>query len=75
MLFDYSKVRGRIREKFGTEGAFAEALGISRQALSRALSNRRGGLCCGTVYKWACLLDIPKSEFGEYFFCVSTLPR
>ena len=38
--FDYSKLRGRIVEKFGTQQAFAKALGISARTLSLKMNNR-----------------------------------
>lgn len=65
--FDYSKLRGRIREKYGKEGAFAEALGISPKSLSDWLNNKK-------YWKHEFisvaieLLEIPDSEVGAYFF-------
>ena len=38
--FDYSKLRGRIVEKFGTQQAFAKALGVSARTLSLKMNNR-----------------------------------
>jgi len=65
--FKYAKLRGRIREKFGTEGKFAEALGISSISLSRKLN---GGTQFKSkeIKKWCSLLDIPIEEVGLYFF-------
>lgn len=40
MEFDYSTLRGRIREKFGTEGNFASAIGMNPSTLSQKLSNK-----------------------------------
>ena len=40
MGFDYSKLRGRIVEKFGTQQAFAKALGVSSRTLSLKMNNR-----------------------------------
>ncbi|HHV27937.1 MAG TPA: DUF739 family protein [Tissierellia bacterium] len=67
MAFDYSKLRGRITEKYGNEGNFAKAIGFARSTLSFKLNNK--------VY-WtqpeinlACqLLDIEDSEVTSYFF-------
>lgn len=65
--FDYSKLRGRIREMYGKEGAFAEALGISPKSLSDWLNNKK-------YWKHEYisiaieLLKIPDSEVGIYFF-------
>lgn len=65
--FKYAKLRGRIREKFGTEGKLAEALGISSISLSRKLN---GGTQFKSeeIKKWCSLLDIPIEEAGLYFF-------
>lgn len=40
MEFDYSALRGRIRELFGTEGNFANAIGMNPSTLSQKLSNK-----------------------------------
>ena len=37
---DYSRLRGKIREVFKTEGSFAQALGISAVSLSAKLNNQ-----------------------------------
>ena len=38
--YDFSKVRGRIKEKLGSEAKFAEKLEISSAALSSKFNNR-----------------------------------
>lgn len=40
MAFDYSKLRGRIVEKYGTQSAFAKALGVSERTLSLKLNGK-----------------------------------
>lgn len=40
-MYDYSKLKGRIVEIYGTQGNFAEALGIAKTTLSLKLGNRR----------------------------------
>jgi plasmid maintenance system antidote protein VapI len=40
MTFDYSKLRGRIREVFGTQDRFAEAMGRSDTSISQKLNNK-----------------------------------
>ena len=40
MSFNYSKLRGKIKEKFATQSAFAKELGISSVSLSAKLNNR-----------------------------------
>lgn len=63
----YAKLRGKIREVFGTQEAFAEAMGMSTVTLSQRLNNK---------VEWktneiamACeLLGIPLEEVAAYFF-------
>lgn len=38
-IFDYSRLRGRIREIFGTQAAFAQAIHIGPVSLSKRLNN------------------------------------
>lgn len=40
MSWDYSKLKGKIKEKFSTQDNFAEALGMSRTSLSQRLNNQ-----------------------------------
>ena len=40
-IFDYSKLRGRIREKCGTQKRFAAAMGMSPATVSLKLANKR----------------------------------
>lgn len=40
MAYDYSKLKGKIREKYKTQGEFAKALSISESTLSLKLSNK-----------------------------------
>ena len=64
---DYSKLIGRIVEKFGTRAAFAEAMGLKYEALSRRLNNKADFKT--EEYIRACeLLDIPPKEIHLYFF-------
>lgn len=66
-VMKFPKLRGRIREKFGTEAAFAKALGVSVQIVSRKLN----GSCqfkAKDIEKWCKVLDIPLKDAGLYFF-------
>lgn len=64
---NYAKLRGRIREKFGTDKAFATAAGMPPSVVSRCLMGRRQwrgeeiAAVCG-------VLDIPLSEAYQYNF-------
>lgn len=67
--YDYSKLRGRIVEKFGTVRAFAEAYGISYTSMSAKL-NGRIAISMADIEKMSEpeFLDIHPSEYHEYFF-------
>lgn len=69
MAFDYSKLKGRITEKFDTRKAFAEALGISENSMSQKLSGKMA-ITTDDIRKWSSkeFLDIEASEIGDYFF-------
>lgn len=67
MLFDYAKLRGRIKEKFGTQSKFATAMNLSSVSVSDKLNNK---------VQWtqkeidaACvLLEIDPVDIPIYFF-------
>ena len=63
----YGKLREKIKQKFGTIGAFAEARGKDRSTVS----NKLNGLAPWTstdIEETCALLDIPLEEVSEYFF-------
>ena len=67
LTFDYSKLRGRIVERFGIQSAFAAALGMSEGTLSGRLTNK--SFFTAEEIVTACkLLDIRLEEVNEYFF-------
>lgn len=67
MEFKYAKLRGRIKEKFGTEREFSEALGIAQVTLSRKFSGKTQ-FSSNDIKQMSVLLDIPLEEAGQYFF-------
>lgn len=67
-MYDYSKLRGRIVEKYGTITAFAGVLGISKTTASLKLKNEIG-FSRDDIVEWSELLDIPEEEYTLYFFC------
>lgn len=67
MPFDYSKLRGRIVEKFGSETKFAEELGMSIQQISPKLTNKKT-ITKKDILTWSEKLEIPVSDIGLYFF-------
>lgn len=63
----YAKLRGLIREKYGTEAAFAKAAGIPTSVLSRCLNQRRQWR--GEEIAAACqALGIPLTDAYIYSF-------
>lgn len=71
ILFDYSKLNGRIVEKFGSQRAFAKALGKSEVIISRKLCGK-AGITTRDIAIWSSdeFLDIPGDQIGDYFFKV-----
>ena len=63
----YAKLRGRIVERYGSLGSFAEALGITRTSLSYKLSGQRR-FNSEEIIEWAKLLGVRTTEIGNYFF-------
>lgn len=65
--YDYSKLRGRIKEKIGTEGEFAKRIGRTQNYVSKVFRN---GTYFGQqdIDSGAEVLEIPIEEIGVYFF-------
>lgn len=70
MLYRYQKLRGRIVEKYGTNKAFAEKLGLSENSLSKKLKGKTG-ISQRDIQVWSELLDIDPAEYA-LFFCVKS---
>lgn len=66
-VFDYAKLRGAIREYFGTEGAFARAIGRSPNYVSKVFQGK-SNFDAVDISKSAELLQIEPDEIGRYFF-------
>lgn len=67
MAFDYSKLRGRIVEKFGSQMSFAKAMDISGRTLSLKMSGKRAWkqpeICLAIN-----LLGLSNDDIQDYFF-------
>ena len=63
----YAKLRGAIREKFGTQEAFAQALGIHSATLNAKLSDRTDWTR-REIERACALLEVPLEEMCAYFF-------
>lgn len=67
MIYDYSKLNGRIREVFGKCAGFAAAMNLSERSMSLKLNNKRSWK--QPEIDRACeLLGIPGEEVWDYFF-------
>lgn len=64
----YSKLRGKIREVFGTQEALATAMGMNTATLSAKLNNK-SDWTTGEMERACSLLGISLMEMHEYFFC------
>lgn len=67
MNWNYSKLRGRIRETCGTQEVFAEKIGISYTSLSKRLNNQIE-FTQEDIYKACEVLNIGMEQVPEYFF-------
>ncbi len=67
MAYDYSKFQGRIIEKFGTQGRFAAAMGMSERSLSLKM-NGKVSFKQPEISKACSLLDIADIDIAAYFF-------
>lgn len=74
MLFDYSKLKGRIAEKFKSRKALADSIGMTTTALSNRLNGKVSfkpeeimAICAPDC------LDIAPEEVHVYFFALEVL--
>ena len=67
MAFNFKKLRGRIKEYFGSEKAFAEAMGTSPSNMSARL-NGKIHWSADEIKQASVLLKIPGEELCLYFF-------
>lgn len=65
---NYAKLRGRIREVYGTQEAFAAVAGIKPATLTLKL-NGRTDWKLDEIARICRVLDIPPAEVHQYFFC------
>ena len=67
MAYKTDKLEARIVEKFGTQKAFAQAIGASRSAVCRYIKEGRDWRG-STLIKAIRVLEIPEDEIEAYFF-------
>lgn len=66
MSFNYSKLRGRIYEKYDSMSAFATALGKSKQTVTMKMSGVVK-FSQEDIVNWSKLLDISPEQYGLFF--------
>ena len=66
-ILDYSKLKGRIIEKFDSQQNFSKSLGISERALSGKLNDKISWKQ-KEIEKASTLLEIDRADIGLYFF-------
>lgn len=71
MTFDYSKLRGKIVERYGTVKAFSGEMGFNPSWLIGILNSGKA-FKTETAYKIANALGIT-DEIGDYFFTIAVL--
>ena len=69
-MFNYSKLKGKIKEKYDRQDLFADNLGISSVSLSAKLNNKVQ-FTQQEILRSCELLDIGQDEVHLYFFTLS----
>lgn len=67
MAFEYSKLRGRIIEKYGSLSKFSKKLGVSNNIFSKKMNNKVR-FTPEDIVAMTSLLEISTDEIGVYFF-------
>lgn len=67
MAFDYSKLRGKIKEVCGTQDKFSDELGIGRVSLSKRLNNQLE-FSQDEIINSCRILGIDSIDIPVYFF-------
>lgn len=66
ITFDYTKLKARIKEVYGGQESFAQALGCTLQNINNKMNNRTC-LTQSEIILWAEMLDLRPYEIGEFF--------
>jgi len=67
MSYNYSRLNGRIVERFGTQGKFAEAMKLSERSISLKLNNKVEWKQ-DEILRASKLLEFSQMEIPNYFF-------
>lgn len=66
-MFDFARLKGRIREICSTDTAFAQAMGLNRSTISERL-NGKSDFSADEIWKACQILHISADQIGDYFF-------
>lgn len=69
MLFDYSKLKGKIKEKGLTQEELANKIEIDKSTLSLKINNQ-SVFTQEEIFKIINILEIAPEEIEEYFFTI-----
>jgi transcriptional regulator with XRE-family HTH domain len=64
--FDNIELKSLIIRKYGTQGKFAEALGVTEVTVNNKL-NGKSQLKLDEIDQWAKLLEVPVEDIGRVF--------
>ena len=67
VIYDYSKLRGRLIEKYGTVARFSQFLDVSKSTVSLKLNNKVD-ISRDDIIKWSKILEISPSDYGAFYF-------
>lgn len=67
MIFDYNKLKGKIKEKYKSQSNFALTIGWSNRTLSLKLNGKRAWTQVD-ICKAMKLLDLEEKDIQTYFF-------
>lgn len=67
MIFDYSKLKGKIKEQFNNRKDFVKLIGLSLNSLSKKLNNKVPFIS-PEIYRIVEVLGIDVNEIHVYFY-------
>lgn len=67
IIFNFNKLLGRIKEKYGTNASFCKKLGLSEKSFSEKINNKKDFRSIEIV-KMAELLEISNDEINAFFY-------
>lgn len=63
----YPELVSKIVSEYGSQAKFADAVGITKQQMTKKLT-KKSGFSADDIVKWCNLLDIDKNDIPTYFF-------